>query len=89
MKENIVIKTRQRSFTIPAGRPVLIRWECKNKSRPGVSVGIGWLKKGDRPHTVELVHQTFSTWDQAENEYASHWTIYESRIIDIRPLQRI
>lgn len=89
MKRKIVlVKTRSRDYEIPEGRPVLIRWKAKNKSRTGLCTGIGWLKPGGNRHTIELVHQAFCTWDGVETEYPSRWTIWMSQIIDIRILGR-
>ncbi|MBS1369758.1 MAG: hypothetical protein HPZ91_07345 [Lentisphaeria bacterium] len=83
-KTTIIIKTRQRSYEIPEGKPVLIRWKAKNKSRTGLCTGIGWIKPGENRHTIVLVHQAFCTWDGVETEYPSRWTIWTSQIIDIR-----
>lgn len=82
----IRIKTQECEYLIPEGKPVMISWKAKNKSRPGINVGIGWVKRGEKPHTLELVHQTFSTWDKIENEYSCKWTIWMSQITDIRIL---
>jgi len=88
MKEKIIIKTPKREWTIPVGKPVRIQWKAKNKDRTGLCVGLGWIKRGEKPHTILLVHQTFSTWDAVETEYPSKWTIWESQILDIQVLGR-
>lgn len=87
--ETLFIKTRGREFSIPSGKPVIIQWKSKNKNRPGQSTGIGWLKRGAKPHTLELVHSCFNTWDGVEAEYPSRWTIWESQILNILPLKGV
>lgn len=90
MKNSIIIvKTRQRSYEIPEGKPVLIRWKSKNRGRTGLSTGIGWIKSGGNRHAISLVHQAFSTWDGVESEYSSQWTIWMSQIIEIRMIGRL
>lgn len=88
MSNTIYIKTAQREFTIDQGKPVLVRWKSKNKSRPGTSVGLGWLLPGENRHTVKLVHSTFQTYDQVEQEYPASWTIWTSSILDIHEMRR-
>ena len=82
------IKTPNRTFIVPEGRPVIVQWKAKNKSRQGVGMALGWLKRGDNPHCVTLVHSTFQTWDKIEQEYPASWTIWYSQILDIRILKR-
>lgn len=82
----ITVKLRDRDITVPEGKPVIVTWKSKNKQRPGKTVGVGWLKRGDSPAQLKLVQQTFATWDAAEQEYASQWNIYKSNILDLRLL---
>lgn len=86
MLKMIEITTKEKQFQIPEGRPVIITWKGKNKSRSGMSTAVGWIKHGEAPKTVKLVHSCFETWDKIEQEYQSSWTIWHSQIIDIRPL---
>lgn len=87
--ETLIIRTRSREFSIPEGKPVIIQWKSKNKSRSGQSTGIGWLKRGEHPHTLELIHSCFKTWDDVEMEYPTRWTIWENQILNILPLRGI
>lgn len=84
----IRIRTPKRTYSVPEGRPVTIQWKAKNKSRSGICNALGWLKRGDRPHTVKIIHSTFQTWDKLESEYPATWTIWKSQILDIRILKR-
>lgn len=84
----IRIKTPTRSFIVPEGRPVIIQWKAKNKSRAGLGMAMGWIKRGDDPHTVKIIHSTFQTWDKLESEYPASWTIWKSQILDIRIMKR-
>lgn len=86
MHKMIHIATKAKQFQIPEGRPVIINWKSKNKSRSGTSTAVGWIIPGDQPKTVKIVHSCFETWDKIEQEYQSSWTIWHSQIIDIRPL---
>ena len=83
----IRVKTKVKEFTIPEGKPAIVIWKSKNKSRPGVSTAIGWLKHGEKPGTILLVHSAFQTYDKVEQDYPATWTIYHSAVLDIRPLQ--
>lgn len=83
----ITIKTPEREYVIPEGKPVIVKWKSKNKERKGVSTGIGWLKRGEKPHTFLLVHSAFQTWDQVESEYPAKWTIWDSQILGITKLK--
>ena len=85
----LVIRTREREFTVPEGKPVIVQWKSKNKSRPGRSVGIGWIRRGEKPHTIELIHSAFQTWDQIEKEYPARWTIWETQVLEIHQLQSV
>lgn len=91
MSEKIVLKLKlaQSTVEIPEGKPVLVRWKSKNKDRPGLNTGIGWIRRGENSHQIELIHRAFSTWDGIETEYASRWTVWVSQIIDIRVLKKI
>lgn len=80
------IATPLGTFSVPDGKPVIIRWKCKNKNRRGVSLGVGWLRRGEKPHTLRLVHSAFQTWDAVEQEYPASWTIWESSVLDVRLL---
>ena len=86
MSEMITVKLRSGDISVPEGKPVIVTWKSKNKQRPGKTVGVGWLKRGDSHAQLKLVQQTFATWDAAEQEYASQWNIYKSSILDIRLL---
>ena len=83
---NIRIQTPERTYEIPEGKLVHITWKCKYHTQSGYAVGVGWLKRGEKPHTVLLVHECFTTWDQITQEYSSKWTIYNSQIHEIRIL---
>ena len=83
----IRIITQGREYVIPEGKPVIVKWKSKNKERRGVSTGIGWLLRGDKPHTFRLVHSAFQTWDKVEQEYPCSWTIWESQILDVHQVQ--
>lgn len=85
----IYIQTPQREVAVESGKPVLVRWKSKNKQRPGVSVGVGWLLPGEKPHTVKLVHSAFQTYDQVEQEYPSSWSIWTSSILEVHQLGRL
>ena len=89
MGRTITIRTGIREYRIPEGRPAIIAWRSKNKTRQGISTAVGWIKRGEKPNTIELVHSCFQTWDKVEQEYPSKWTIWEYRIIDIRPLAAV
>lgn len=82
----LTIKTRSKEYIVGEGKPVILVWRSKNKTRPGLSTAVGWLKRGENPHTVTLIHSCFQTWDKMEQEYPSKWTVWMSQIIDIRPL---
>lgn len=86
MGRTIVIKTKVREYNIPEGRPAIVVWKSKNKTRQGVSTAVGWIKHGEKPHTITLIHSCFQTWDKVEQEYPASWTIWDRSIIDIRPL---
>ena len=86
---NITINTKTQVFTIPEGKPVIVKYKCKNKERQGTSTAIGWLKRGEKPHTFLLVHSAFQTWDKVEQEYPAKWTIWESSIVDIHQVKAI
>ena len=62
-------------------------WKCKCKSRPGISCAIGWLKHGEQPGRIRLVHSAFQTYDRAEQEYPCAWDIFCGSIIDIKILK--
>ena len=85
----VVIKTPEKEYVLPEGKPCIIKWKAKNKERKGVSTGIGWLKRGEKPHTFLLVHSAFQTWDKVEQEYPAKWTIWESSIVDIHQVKAI
>ena len=91
MKESrpLVIRTREREFTVPSGKPVMIRYKTKNKTRSGIAVSLGWIMPGDRPHTVTLVPSCFQTWDEIEKEYPFTRTIWSSSIEDIKILSSV
>lgn len=82
----ITVRTPEREYVIPEGKPCIIKWKAKNKERKGISTGIGWIKRGEKLHTILLVHSAFQTWDGVEAEYVSKWTIWESQIIEITKL---
>ena len=84
----IQIKTPKRMFRIPEGKPVIVQWKAKNKSRSGLGMALGWIRRGEDPHTIRIVHSTFQTWDKLESEYPATWTIWKSQILDIRILKR-
>lgn len=87
MKEILKIRTHTREYSIPAGKPVIIQWRSTNKTRKGVSTAIGWIKPSDDPRAIVLIHSAFQTWDHIEQEYPSKWKVWNSQIIDIRPLK--
>lgn len=74
------------TYQIRENAPVIIKWSGKYKDRPGISTAIGWIKRGERPHTVLLVHSAFETHDQIEHDYPAKWTIFQSQILFIREL---
>lgn len=84
--EMLTIQTRRQKFIVPLGKPVICQWKSTNKSRKGISTAIGWIKQGEKPHTIHLIHSAFQTWDKVEQEYCAHWTVWASQILDIRPL---
>ena len=86
MGKDIIIKTKAKTFNIPEGKPVIITWKSKNKSRQGYSTAVGWIKRGKDPHTVTLIHSCFQTWDKVEQEYPAAWTVWMSQIMEIRTL---
>lgn len=86
MGRSMTIRTKSREYQIPEGRPAIVSWKSKNKNRPGNSTAVGWIKRGEKPHTIQLIHSCFQTWDHVEQEYPASWTIWESQIIDILPL---
>ena len=85
----LTIRTKEREFVIPERKPVIIKWKATNKQRQGISTGIGWLLRGEKPHTFQLVHSAFQTWDKVEQEYPCTWTIWESQIIDVHQVQAV
>ena len=89
MGKDIIIKTKAKTFHIPEGKPVIVTWKSKNKSRSGCSTAVGWIKGGKEPHTVLLIHSCFQTWDKVEQEYPAAWTVWMSQIIDIRTLSTL
>lgn len=86
MKNFLTIKTPEKTFEIQEGKPVRVIWKAKNKTRSGRCDGIGWLVRGEKPHSYLLVSQCFQTWDTIEREYVQKWTIWPSQIHDIRVL---
>lgn len=82
----IHVKTKNKEYHISAGKPVIVHWKAKNKTRAGESTAVGWIKPGEKPHTITLIHSCFQTHDKVEQEYTSSWTIWDTQIIDIRPL---
>lgn len=86
MGRTITIKTKVREYNISEGRPAIVVWKSKNKSRQGYSTAVGWIKRGEKPHTIQLIHSCFQTWDHVEQEYPASWTIWYTQIIDIRIL---
>lgn len=89
MSKIITIKTPENQWQIPEGKPVMIRFKTKNKQRPGVGFALGWIKTGEKPGTVMVIHSTFNTWDKVEQEYPCKWTVYKSSIMDIKQLRSI
>lgn len=85
---SLKIKTPIREYTIYEGRPVIVLWRSRNKTRRGFSTAVGWIKRGEKPHTILLIHSCFQTWDKVEQEYPASWTIWESQIINIRLLSK-
>ena len=79
----LTIKTSKKVYIVPEGKPCIVRWGGKNKTRPGVSTAVGWIKRGERPRTFELVQSCFETWDEVEREYPVSWQIFESRVLSI------
>lgn len=51
----IQIKTPKRMFRIQEGKPVIVQWKAKNKSRSGLGMALGWIRRGDDPHTIRIV----------------------------------
>lgn len=86
MSKPIVIKTASRTVEIPEGKPCIVQWKSKNKTRPGVSTAVGWVKRGERPGTILLVHSAFETYDRVEREYPAKWTIFLGSILSVTPL---
>lgn len=80
---NLTITTKTQTYTIPEGKPAIVKWKSKNKERPGISTAIAWIKRGEKPHTFLLIHSCFQTYDKVEQEYPASWTIWESQILDI------
>ena len=83
MAEMISFKINGQSVRIPEGKPVILKWKSKHRQRPGITTGVGWLKRGEKGKLL-FVHQAFITYDGVESEYASSWTIYPSNIIECR-----
>ncbi len=71
---------------IVEGKPVLVRWSGKSKTRAGVCMAVGWIKAGERPGTVDIVHQAFQSWDLVETEYSFKWTVWIGKIIYLKQL---
>lgn len=87
--EMLRIKNNCREWSVPSGKPVMIRYKTKNKTRSGVAVSLGWIMPGERPHTVTLVPSCFQTWDEIEKEYPFTRTIWSSSIEDIKILSSV
>lgn len=77
------IRTRETVYDIQEGKPVIIKYKTKNKSRAGISTAIGWIKKSKDPKAFDIIHSCFQTWDAIEKEYPAHWTVWEGQIISI------
>lgn len=84
--ENITIKLPGKTVVIQEGKPCIVRWKGKNRSRPGICAAIGWIKRGERPGSIILVHSAFETYDRVEREYPAQWTIFYSSILSVSPL---
>ena len=80
------INVNHQAVTFPEGKPCIVTWKSKNKNRPGRSTGIGWIRRGEKPHSFEIIHSCFETWDEVEREYPARWTVWESQIISVIPL---
>ena len=89
MRRTITIKTKEREYTIAEGKPAIVVWKSKNKSRQGTSPGVGWIIRGEKPHTIRLIHSCFQTWDKVEQEYPASWTIWDSQIIAVNALATV
>ena len=85
----MIIRTKIKEFIVGEGKPVILVWKSKNKTRPGINTAVGWIKRGEQPHTITLIHSCFQTWDKMEQEYPSKWTVWESQILDLRPLSAL
>ena len=86
--EQLIIKTPKRTYSVPEGRPVIVQWNAKHKGRTGSGMALGWIKRGENPHCITLVHSTFQSWDRLAQGYPAKWTIWKSQITDIRILRR-
>ncbi|MCQ2378018.1 MAG: hypothetical protein MJ016_02260 [Victivallaceae bacterium] len=83
------IRTPTQTYTVIEGKPVLVQWKAKNKQRPGIGYGVGWIKRGEKPHSFLLIHSTFQTYDEIEREYPAKWTIWDSQVLCIKPLASV
>ena len=89
MRRTITIKTKEHEYTIAEGKPAIVVRKSKNKSRQGTSTGVGWIIRGEKPHTIRLIHSCFQTWDKVEQEYPASWTIWDSQIIAVNALATV
>ena len=87
--EMLRIRNACREWSVPSGKPVMIRYKTKNKTRSGIAVSLGWIMPGDRPGSVTLVPSCFQTWDEIEKEYPFTRTIFSSSVVDIRILSSV
>lgn len=84
----IQIKTQNKEFLVTEGRPVVVQFKGKSKTRCGTLTAVGWIKRGENSHCVQLIQTAFSTYDRLENEYLFVRTIWNSSILDIKELFR-
>ena len=83
---SIIIRLADRQIAIAEGKPAIVVWKTKNKQRPGTATAVAWIKRGERPGELALIHSGFQTYDKVEQEYTSSWHIFERQLIDVRPL---
>ena len=89
MSNKITIKLKERQIEIAEGKPAIVVWKSKNKERKGIATAICWVKRGEHPKTLQLIHSCFQTWDKVESEYPCSWNVWESQILNIKPLKGV
>ncbi len=86
MAKDIALVVGPQTVQVRAGALVWLQWNGKHNGREGVCNGIGWIKPGEKPGSILLIHQTFQS-GAALGEYSVKWTIYKKQITGIKLLQ--